>query len=170
METYPSPNYTPGESNLAKRSPEYASWANMMTRCYNQNRPCWHNYGGKGVRVCERWKDYKNFLADMGRMPAAQFTLDRIDPSKGYEPGNCQWISRADNARKVRKGRVFTAWGESKVLTDWRADPRCRLPASRLLANGAFNSRLARGWSVEEALSTPTNIYHRKSRVSLRAS
>jgi hypothetical protein len=72
-------------------TPTYWSWSSMKQRCYNTKASGYEYYGGAGIQVCERWKvDFKNFLADMGERPEGT-TLDRIDSSKDYEPGNCRW-------------------------------------------------------------------------------
>lgn len=79
--------------------PEYWGWVAMKGRCYNKANPCYQSYGGKGVRVCESWREsFVNFLNDMGRRPFEGATLDRIDPSGNYEKENCRWASRLDQS------------------------------------------------------------------------
>ena len=91
------------------RSIEYPSWHSMMHRCYNPKRNSFKNYGGRGILVCQRWHDLKNFIADMGERPSAKYSLDRIDNDKGYEPGNCRWAIRKEQARNTTRSKLDLA-------------------------------------------------------------
>lgn len=73
----------------------------MLTRCTNTKQQSYAKYGAKGVKVCERWSVFENFLADMGERPEGM-TLDRINPFGNYEPGNCRWASVAEQATNKR--------------------------------------------------------------------
>jgi len=75
------------------RTPTYFSWMNMIQRCTNPKAPGYPYYGGHGIAVCKRWREFAAFLADMGERPEGT-TLDRIDGGKDYEPGNCRWATK----------------------------------------------------------------------------
>lgn len=90
-------------------SPEYRSWGAMLTRCNNPNATGYNRYGGAGVRVCERWLKFENFLADMGERPSLDYSLDRYPDKFGdYEPSNCRWATAKEqqaNRRDTVNGR-----------------------------------------------------------------
>jgi len=91
------------------RSPTHKSWGAMMQRCTNEKHPAHVRYAGRGIAVCQRWTDsFAAFVEDMGIRPAGM-TLDRIDNSKGYEPGNCKWSTRTEQARNRRSSRLNAA-------------------------------------------------------------
>ena len=107
-----------GHNVIGKRSGTYNSWDTMIQRCTNPKNDNYRNYGARGIRICERWLTFVNFLADMGKRPA-RLTLERIDNSRGYEPGNCEWVTRKQQLNN-RRGNVIVEYnGKTLTLAQW---------------------------------------------------
>ncbi len=128
-----------------RRSPEYRVWMGMKTRCGNPKSPSFPRYGGRGITVCERWRSFEAFLADMGRRPSLDHTLDRLDNSKNYEPGNCRWATRLEQGANKRNNHRLSFNGETLSIAEW---------ARRTgLSRDAIRQRLSAGWPVDRALT-----------------
>lgn len=144
------PNTRHGHTSRKQpRTPEYRAWTAMRTRCYNPNYPQYADYGGRGVVVCEQWRnDFAAFYAYLGPRPSAIHSLDRHpDPVGNYEPGNVRWATPTEQSRNRRYCIFLTYRGERKQLDDW---------ADQLgIRRNRVRDRLRRGWSVEQALETP---------------
>jgi hypothetical protein len=102
-----------------RRTGEYNAWQNMLRRCRDERAPCYGNYGGRGICVCERWNVFENFLADMGPRPSPQHSIDRINNEGNYEPSNCRWATRAEQANNTRTNRRLTALGRTETMETW---------------------------------------------------
>jgi hypothetical protein len=89
-------------------TPEHYVWRAMVARCNTPTHKAFHFYGGRGIKVCKRWLNYENFLADMGIRPSALHSLDRINNNKGYSPSNCRWATRSEQQKNKRTTRIFT--------------------------------------------------------------
>ena len=98
-------------------TPTHDIWIGMRTRCFNPRDTSFHNYGGRGISVDPRWDDFQTFLADMGERPPGM-DLDRIDNNRGYEPGNCRWVSRSTNLRNTRRTCLVRLDGDLISVTE----------------------------------------------------
>ena len=132
------------------------SFRAMINRCTYPSSGSYDRYGGKGITVCEEWQGrggFKKFLTHIGERPDG-YTLDRIDPLKGYEQGNVQWATKADQARN--RSRLFHCYGVSKTLIEW-----CEI---HKMSYGVVQTRVCKhGWAVERALRTPVQTRSKKS-------
>lgn len=97
----------------------YQTWSHMKQRCEQSQNPAYKHYGGRGITVCDRWQEIKNFIEDMGERPSRNYSLDRIDNDKGYYKENCRWATHAEQMSNTRSNRFITYLNETKTLTEW---------------------------------------------------
>lgn len=88
------------------KTPEFKAWQSMHSRCYNPNVRNFQNWGGRGIKVCDRWHSFEAFYADMGARPSAGHSLDRIDVNGDYEPDNCRWATALEQRHNRRPAVV----------------------------------------------------------------
>lgn len=132
-------------------SPEWKSWKAMKDRCYGDGRSDYHNYRGRGITVCKRWRDsFIAFLSDMGSRPD-NTSLERIDNDGNYEPDNCCWATPEEQGRNRRTNRLLTLNGRTMCLKEWAEETG--------IAVTTLHQRLRKGWTVEKALATPVRSY-----------
>ena len=106
-----------------KRNPVYSIWASLIQRCVNPNDRSWKHYGGRGIAVCDRWREsFENFLADMGERPTPKHSIDRIDVNGNYEPGNCRWATVSEQNLNRRNNTLITVGDVTKPLKLWVDD------------------------------------------------
>jgi hypothetical protein len=130
-------------------TPEYAIWRGILARCLNKNNKHYHDYGGRGIRVCDEWVDsFEAFYAAVGPRPNRSDQLDRHPNNDGnYEPGNVRWATRIEQARNKRNNLWITCRGETRCLAEWAEITglhRC-----------VIRHRLRVGWTIDDALSLP---------------
>ena len=103
--------------NKSRGSQTYKSWMGMLKRCYGSYDKRYSSYGGRGIKVCERWRDFKNFLEDMGERPE-HYSIERINVNGDYEPSNCVWIPHSEQAKNRRYNKLdeFKARNIRKTL------------------------------------------------------
>lgn len=149
---------THGETRGRQSTPEYYAWKGMKSRCspHPSNRHDWKHYGGKGIRVCDRWaSSFETFLADMGRRPSNKHSIDRIDPHGDYSPENCRWATIFEQRRNYSRNVMLTFNGRTLCATDWA--PIVGISAAAIM------DRVRRGWTVERTLTAPTKRLWRVS-------
>lgn len=128
-----------------QKTREQVAWFNMNSRCHNPNTPGFHNYGGRGIKVCERWrKSFPAFIADMGLRPSERHTLDRINNDGDYEPGNCRWATRKTQMRNASTNRIVELDGKQVTLAE--------AVETRGLKYNTILYRILRGKSAQEAI------------------
>lgn len=99
---------------------EFATWTDMHTRCYNPNSTGFSGYGGRGISICDRWREsFANFLADMGPKPSRSHSIERDDVNGNYEPGNCRWATAKEQANNKRSNRLVTIDGVTMNVSEW---------------------------------------------------
>lgn len=129
-----------GDTSNYKRTREYRSWRAMKDRCLRPKCKSYHNYGGRGIRICERWlNSYESFLEDMGRCPTG-LMLERIHNDGNYEPSNCKWDTGRNQARNRRTNTVLTHKGKSMCAVKWAEELG--------ISYCVILNRLKQGWSL----------------------
>lgn len=132
-----------------KDAEEYGIWQGMKNRCLNPRNPAFDRYGGRGITVCDRWKDsFTDFLSDIGPRPSPKMSLDRIDNGRGYEPGNVRWTDNRTQCNNKRTNIFVTIDGITKSVSEW----------SRSLGvhRSMVYARISKGMDAEAALLTPS--------------
>ncbi len=106
--------------DFRKGTPEHNSWQAMKGRCYNPNNKQYNDYGGRGIKVCDRWlNNFENFLADMGKKPTPAHSLDRIDVNGDYAPENCRWATREEQNNNKRCSIMVEHNGKTQTFKQW---------------------------------------------------
>lgn len=136
---------------------EFKIWLHIEQRCTNPNRKGYENYGGRGIKVCDEWTSKKqprgqafmNFLNHVGPRPSENHTIDRIDVNGDYAPGNVRWATIQEQANNRTNNRILEFQGRKQNVSMWAKELG--------LSTGLLHSRLALGWTAEEALTMPSD-------------
>jgi hypothetical protein len=128
-------------------TPTYVVWLQMVQRCSDPACKSFRDYGARGITVTPTWLKFENFLADMGERPQGM-SIERDDVNGNYEPDNCRWATRIEQANNTRRNRFLTAYGRTQTAAQWGRE--FGISGNRILR------RIDRGhWSVEKAITTP---------------
>lgn len=143
------PARTHGQAG-GKRNPVYNIWNLMVHRCTNPNIKEFKNYGGRGITVCDRWRTFENFFADMGNRPSAKHSIDRRDNDGNYCLENCHWATKLVQANNTRTNHFIEFNGKRLTQAQWDRELGYR--------PGTVKNRIGRlGWTIEKALTQPFN-------------
>jgi hypothetical protein len=130
------------------KSLEYNTWKSMLDRCYNKNGDAYKYYGGRGIAVCEEWRNsYENFLKDMGNRPGREYSIERINTNGNYEPSNCKWGTRSEQAHNRRDSHRLFKDGQQISISE--------VSNKSGVSYRALVARIRNGWEVERIINTP---------------
>lgn len=149
---------THGHATKSKRSKTYVAWVNMIQRCTNPKATKYESYGGRGIKVCRRWRiSFENFLADMGQPPSPEHSIDRKNNARDYKPSNCRWAIEEIQMNNRSKSRVLKHGGRSMTIEQWARETG--------IPHRTIGNRIDRlGWSISEALSIEPSPMARNKR------
>lgn len=137
-----------GFARRPNRIPEYGVWIGMKKRCSNPNQKAYPAYGGRGIKVCDIWRnDFQAFFDDMGPRPSKDHSLDRVDNDGNYEPSNCRWATRKQQMRNTSRNHMITYKGETRTMIEWAEIYKIPLKSVWYRINS--------GWPIEDALTKP---------------
>lgn len=140
-------DYNRIHGEAVKETTEYVIWKTMRARCNNPKNRGYVRYGGRGIRVCSEWDSFETFLADVGRRPSPEHSIDRIDNDGHYEPGNVRWATREEQAKNTCRNRRIAFDGKLLMLKEWAEVTG--------IGRTTILERLKAGWTVERALTEP---------------
>jgi hypothetical protein len=133
---------------------EYKTWLSMKSRCNNQNNNDYKNYGGRGIKVCDKWSGemgFKNFIDDMGKRPGSNYSLDRINVDGNYEPTNCKWSTKIEQNQNKRTSIIVIYNGTDINLME--------LARTLDINYATLKKRYRAGWTIEKMTTTPAGKY-----------
>lgn len=142
----------PREYHGNTRTAAYRRWVHIRQRCENPKDAGFCDYGGRGIKVCQRWRDsFVAFLEDVGEPPSVDHSIDRIDNDGHYEPGNVRWATASVQQRNTRRSKLVTIDGVTKTLTEWVEESD--------IEYGVALYRINAGWEPRRALTEPPRVF-----------
>lgn len=139
-----------------RKTKTYKSWSSMIQRCTNSQNKRYQDYGGRGIKVCKRWRKFENFLKDMGEVPEG-YSIDRINNNKGYKKSNCRWTTSRINNRNKRNNLYFIYKNKTQLLIEWVEE--VGIPYDTL-----WNRIFRLSWPIDKALTTPVQKRRRQKK------
>lgn len=147
-----------------KKSRLYRCWCDMIARTEKATHASYPDYGGRGIRVCEEWRDFVAFKDwALANGYSERLTIERRNNDLGYGPDNCRWATRAEQNRNSRSNVILEIYGEKKLLSLWAADPRC------VVEERVLRWRIDAGWTPERAITMKKKARHTRDRLATRA-
>lgn len=145
LKKHGSPLVVVNERHGKSHSAEWSAWKNIIRRCHTTTDKSYPYYGGRGIKVCDRWRDsFINFYQDMGARPDG-LTLERIDNNGDYTPENCKWATRYEQGANQRSNHLITHEGKTQTLSEWARE--------RGIKRSTLSGRIHRNkWSVQKSL------------------
>lgn len=139
--------------------PLYKIWIDIIKRCTNSNAIAYKNYGGRGIAICDEWRHdfaaFHSYVTNLEHHGEHGYSIDRIDNSKGYEPGNLRYATRLQQSQNTRKVVMLTFNGQTKIVSDWAREAG--------ISSSVLSGRLKRNWNMQDALSAPVDKrFHKK--------
>jgi hypothetical protein len=126
----------------------WLTWRNIKGRCEKSSDSHFQWYGGRGIKVCDRWQSFDHFYQDMGEPPSKSHTIERLDANGDYEPGNCVWATMKEQQRNRTNNRLITHNGKTQCLSAWAEEYG--------ISQRRLRTRLERDkWDFERALTAP---------------
>lgn len=138
---------THGGASAKRKHPLYKIWDGIKQRCHNPDNPAYDRYGGRGIAVCDCWRnDFMAFVADMGERPSSSHSIERKDNNLGYSKENCIWATKTEQANNRRNTICLTHDGRTQTLARWAREIG--------IQGQTIMYRIHTGWSIERALTT----------------
>lgn len=128
-------------------TPEYVIWKGIRARCFNPKHRGYQNYGGRGILMSANWNDFSQFLKDVGLRPSPKHTLDCINNDGNYEPGNCKWATKREQAGNTRRSKLITYNGVTKCVAEWARTTG--------VLQGTLLVRINSGWTPPKLFTLP---------------